>query len=351
MMSGPAPVLAATAAFGRTSSQLSLSTRTSMPYLAVKACTFLMYWSMSPWTKRLQRSTRSFAPFSGWLFHWACASFTQIIGSVALAHHRRDVDAGELAEDLRVRAGGLDHHHFRGHAVVGYREMLGPHADHHFAALGDCGAHRDGQVHAAADRDSEPGAVSRQAAGEKIHRRRSDEARDKLVRRFVVELQGRADLLDAARIHDHDLVRHGHRLDLVVSHVDRRRLQSLVQRLDLGAHRYPELRVEVGKRLIEQEHLGLPYDRAPHRDALALATRELAGVAPQVLHQPEDHRRLLDPHARLLARFAGELQAEGHVVVHAHVRVERVVLEHHRDVPLLRRDAVDDALADRDPAA
>jgi len=44
-----------------------------------------MYWSMSPWTKRLQRSTRSFAPFSGWLFHWACASFTQIIGSVALA--------------------------------------------------------------------------------------------------------------------------------------------------------------------------------------------------------------------------------------------------------------------------
>src|SRR5882762_2492801 len=169
---------------------------------------------MSPWTKRLQRSTRSLAPFSGWLFHWACASLIQIIGNaaaaatpapafskslrlllmfsslckssaarriekigqlwleahrraglkgVALAHHRRDVDAGELAEDLRVGAGGLDHHHFRGHAVVGYREMLGPHADHHFAALRDCGAHRDGQVHAAADRDGEPGAVSRQA--------------------------------------------------------------------------------------------------------------------------------------------------------------------------------------------
>src|SRR5215510_10067629 len=85
MMSGPAPVFAATAAFGRTSSQLSLSTRTSMPYLAVKAATFFMYWSMSPCTKRLQRSTRRRAPFSGWLFHWACASFTQIIGNVAAA--------------------------------------------------------------------------------------------------------------------------------------------------------------------------------------------------------------------------------------------------------------------------
>ncbi|OGA17979.1 MAG: hypothetical protein A3I63_04575 [Betaproteobacteria bacterium RIFCSPLOWO2_02_FULL_66_14] len=83
MMSGPAPVFAATAAFGRTSSQPSLSTRTSMPYLALNAATFFMYWSMSPCTNRLQRSTRSFAPFSGALLHCACASFTQIIGPAA----------------------------------------------------------------------------------------------------------------------------------------------------------------------------------------------------------------------------------------------------------------------------
>src|SRR6185436_17459477 len=85
MMSGPAPVLAATAAFGRTSSQLSLSTRTSMPVLAVNAATLFMYWSMSPCTKRLQRSTRSLAPFSGALFHCAWASFTQTIGAAAPA--------------------------------------------------------------------------------------------------------------------------------------------------------------------------------------------------------------------------------------------------------------------------
>ena len=37
------------------------------------------------------------------------------------------------------------------------------------------------------------------------------------------------------------------------------------------------------------------------------------------------------------------LQAEGHVVVGRHVRIERVVLEHHRDVAVLRRQVVDDA--------
>src|SRR5207247_10784453 len=36
--------------------------------------------------------------------------------SVPLAHDRSDGHAGELAEDLRVRAGGLDHDHLRGHA-------------------------------------------------------------------------------------------------------------------------------------------------------------------------------------------------------------------------------------------
>jgi len=63
----------------------------------------------------------------------------------------RDVDAGELAEDLRVGAGGLDHHHFRWHAVVGYREMLGRTPTTTSRPSGSRRA-PDGQVHAASTR-------------------------------------------------------------------------------------------------------------------------------------------------------------------------------------------------------
>jgi hypothetical protein len=58
-------------------------------------------------------------------------------------------------------------------------------------------------------------------------------------------------------------------------------------------------------------------------------------------------------HARLdlVDRHLGDLQAVGHVVEHAHVRVERVVLEHHRDVALGRLELVDHAVADADLAA
>ena len=44
-------------------------------------------------------------------------------------------------------------------------------------------------------------------------------------------------------------------------------------------------------------------------------------------------------------------QRERDVVEHAHVRVQRVVLEDHRDVALGRDDVVDDAAVDRDLAA
>ena len=62
-------------------------------------------------------------------------------------------------------------------------------------------------------------------------------------------------------------------------HIDRGGLQPLMQILDFGAHRHPQLGVEVRKRLIEQEHLRVAHDGPPHRDALALSTGQLPGIA------------------------------------------------------------------------
>ena len=63
------------------------------------------------------------------------------------------------------------------------------------------------------------------------------------------------------------------------------------------------------------------------------------GIAVQQLLEAEDlggplHLPLHDRRRRL-----GELQGERHVVEHGHVRIERVVLEHHGDVAVLRRHA------------
>src|SRR6266508_4291716 len=68
-----------------------------------------------------------------------------------------------------------------------------------------------------------------------------------------------------------------HRLDLIVLHVHDRRAQLLVQLLDLAAQPAAKLRIEIGQRLVEQEHRRVADDGAAHRDALALPARQLAG--------------------------------------------------------------------------
>jgi hypothetical protein len=92
-------------------------------------------------------------------------------------------------------------------------------------------------------------------------------------------------------------------------------------------------------------------DGAPHRDALALAAGELPWTAIEQRGDPQDLRGRAHQAIDLRLRDVPHLEAEGEVGPHAHVRVERVVLEHHGDVAIRGSDVVDHAVADGDPAA
>jgi hypothetical protein len=171
-------------------------------------------------------------------------------------------------------------------------------------------------------------------SGQHVHLRRADELRDELVGRPVVQLQRRAHLLDLAVAQHHHAVGQRHRLDLVVGDVDRRRAQLAVQLGDLDRGLAAQGGVEVGQRLVEQEHLGRSHDGAADRHPLALAAGQLAWRALQVRHEVEDLRGPLDLVADRRGIGLGELEREAHVLEHAHVRVQRVALEHHREVAL-----------------
>ena len=133
----------------------------------------------------------------------------------------------QLGDDVRLRARWLHHLHPQGD-IATQMDCLGPDsADELLTGLCRSGTGNrnalplPGHEHA--------GLTLGQHARCHIHRRRSDEACDKKIGRAIIELQRLAHLLDNAVMHDHDLVGHGHGLDLVVGHVDHRGVQLALQ--------------------------------------------------------------------------------------------------------------------------
>ena len=120
---------------------------------------------------------------------------------------------------------------------------------------------------------------------DEVHRGRADEAGDEQVHRMLVQRLRAVDLLQLALAQHGDAITHRHRLGLVVRDVDRRDAEVVLDARDLGAHLDAQLRVEVRERLVHQERLRMPHDRAAHRDALALPAGERFGLAAEQLRR------------------------------------------------------------------
>ncbi len=128
--------------------------------------------------------------------------------------------------------------------------------------------------------------------------------------------------------------------------VDGCHAELALQRCDLGACLHAELRVEVRERFVHEEHLRFANDRSPHRHSLALAAREIRRLAIEEFLEIEDAGSFGDPGRTLLLAHLLDLQVEADVLGHGHVRVQRVRLEDHGDVAILRRHERDVAVAD-----
>ena len=113
------------------------------------------------------------------------------------------------------------------------------------------------------------------------------------------ELRRRAELQDASLADHPDAMREGRRVLEVVSHDDRRQAEIFEELAELGAHAGSRVRVERGERLVEEEHRGVARQRAGQRDALALASRELADARTREVGDAEAleqaRRRSRDP--------------------------------------------------------
>jgi hypothetical protein len=167
--------------------------------------------------------------------------------------------------------------------------------------------------------------------------RAPDEAGDEARARARVDRVGRVDLLDPAAVHHGDAVGRDHRLALVVRDVDGGEAELVVQAADFEAHFLAQAGIEVRQRLVQQQHARLDHHGAGQSHALLLPAREFRRIA--VGQRAKPHRLQDAGDARLHRRAVdmAQLQAEGDVLRHRHVRPDRIALEDHRHLPPLRR--------------
>ncbi|NCL74794.1 hypothetical protein AIIKEEIJ_02240 [Rhodococcus sp. YH1] len=219
---------------------------------------------------------------------------------------------------------------------------LGPHPDDDPLGI-DVGRHGDPQT-------AEHGRAVADGRVEQVHAGRPDESGDEGVDRVVVQVAGRGDLLQAAAVEDGHPIPHGHRLHLIMGDVHGRGAQPTLQSRDLRACADPQLRVEVAQRFVHAEHRGPSHDGPAHRHALPLPARELARFAVEQRLELEHPRGFEHPRRPFRLADAGVAQRETHVLRHRHVRIQRVVLEHHRHVACLGRQPRHVGSADVDAA-
>ena len=145
----------------------------------------------------------------------------------------------------------------------------------------------------------------------------------------VVQVLGRAQLLDPAAVHDSDPIAHRERLFLVVGHVHEGDPDLDLDPLQFELELAPEFEVECAERLVEEQHRGPIDERPGERHALLLAARQLVRLSALVAGQLHELECLADAIPRLGLGDALAAQPERHVVAHVEMREQRVVLEDH----------------------
>ena len=113
--------------------------------------------------------------------------------------------------------------------------------------------------------------------------------------------------------------------------------KSFLQLDNFGAHLHAQGGVEIRQRFIHQKHARLADNRATQGDSLALTARQF--FRPSLKHTFNTEQASGLAHAIFDFRFRNPSQphSKSNVRIHVKMREERVVLEHHRDVAVVRQ--------------
>ena len=151
------------------------------------------------------------------------------------------------------------------------------------------------------------------------------------------DLLGLALLRNAPGAHHQHPVGEDHGLRLVVGDKQRRDTNARLHVLQLQAHLLAQPGIEIGERLVEQQHVGVGDQRPPEGHPLLLAAGEERRRPVVEAFQAQTPQHSHDPLADLSRGHTLGAQGKGDVLEDGHVRPDSVALEYHAHAALLGR--------------
>src|SRR5580700_4947466 len=195
----------------------------------------------------------------------------------------------------------------------------------------------DGNAVAELRRDQDRTAVRPGADGAGQEVALADEFGDEPRAGPSVDLLRRPLAQEVPAVHDQDPIAHRQRLVLVVGHEDRGQPEGVLQLLEPVTSSFAQLGVEIGERLVEQQHRRGGRDGAGQRDPLLLAAGQLVRVAPGQRAELDQRQDLRDASPGGGLAHLADAQRKRYVLRDGHVRPDGVGLEYDPEVALLGR--------------
>ena len=136
-----------------------------------------------------------------------------------------------------------------------------------------------------------------------------------------------------------------------MGHENRGDADLALDAFQLDLHINAQRLVQRRQGFVQQQNLGIGHHGTGQCDALALTAGQLVWLPIAQIAQLHKLQRLAHAAAFLGGPDLAHPQAKADVVGNAHVRKQRIVLEHHADVALFHRDMFNRCFADTDRAA
>ena len=135
-----------------------------------------------------------------------------------------------------------------------------------------------------------------------------------------------------------------------MGNIDKGCFDFLMQLCDFRAHLGTQLCVQIGERLVQKEHFRGSQDGASQRNALSLTAGKVLGLSLQIFFQFQYFRRPKNLFVDLGLRNMTQAQTKRKILINGHVRIQRIVLENHRNIPVFRLYMIGEGISDIDLA-